>query len=394
MQDKLSRNKIADYKSTVMGLACLLPFLVLFSIGQNIDVQALVLIMMGAVAYYGLWLERKISLPRYASWLIVVYVAFCFVSLLAHPTFDNLFGTRLVRLGSLALVACVGCGVLLCTVTAKRLLLWLYGTCTLLAIITLPYTFLTAHHLSRIGGVFHQADFLAVWMASGIILGVAMWQTYPKYKRYIILCQLLLIGILFLSQTRAVIIVLVILLLAMAATASLGWQLRLALALGIAGVLTAGGILSQAVLSKRLTNATYAGQSVSYRLDLEKAGLGAATKQPLWGFGAGGIPNALSCPHLHSTQLQKTCREGFYFDSSHNIFLDRVIALGWIGGVAYIGIIGLALYKGLCRTGIERIYTYGALLIGVCYLTNVTSLTLELLFWVLLMRAFTPKLKT
>lgn len=378
-------------QNAVLTLVCLLPFLVPFSLQQNIDLQAFAVILTGLVAWFGFAVGSKKQAwsPYVILWIaLITYVVFCFLSLLWHPTLTNLFGSALIRLGSLALVACVGCGMLLSSLDTKRLTSWLYGTCVALAAVTIPYTLLTAHHLSRLGGVFHQPDILAAWLACGVILGLSMWHLYPKLQKVLILSQLLLAMVLILTETRAVIALLIIIFLLNVFQSHGNWRRRIALGAGIIVILIIATLASLAVLPQRLTSNSYNVESISYRLHLQSFGLRATGHQPLIGYGAGSISNALTCPTLRYKPLQTTCHEGFYFDSTHNVFLDRILALGFIGGGAFIVIVAVSLYKGLGVVGSERYFALCSLLIAGYYFTNVTDIELELLFWILLMRPF------
>ena len=345
--------------------------------------------MTGVMAAYSIWLRRKeIVLPTHLMICVVLYLMFCLLSLLVHPSFMNVFGSTLVRLGSLELIACVICGFSVRVLKAQQLLSWLYGSAVLLAMVTIPYQFLTIHHLARLGGTFHQSDILAVWMACGLLLGFGVWRMYPKKRLFVILAQAILLLILLLSQTRAVIVLLAVVTLWMIVIEQKSFHKRLGLSLGLIGSLAIGILLSQTVLPHRLTDTHFATQSTTYRLSLQKYAVKALVKQPLWGFGAGSLPSALACPTLHAAALQATCHEGHYFDSSHNIFLDRFLALGWLGGIAFITIVVSLLVTGLRKKGLDRIFTYCALLISLYYFTNVASLTVELLLWIFLFRSF------
>jgi O-antigen ligase len=136
----------------------------------------------------------------------------------------------------------------------------------------------------------------------------------------------------------------------------------------------------------RLTNAGYAEQSIHYRLSLQDYALKASGRKPFLGYGPGNLADALRCPWLPAGPLQTTCHQGYFFNSSHNIFIDRILAIGWLGGLAYLGIVILAIYRGIRSKKEVRSMGYGLLLIGCYYLTNVTSLTLELLLWVLVVQ--------
>jgi O-antigen ligase len=96
---------------------------------------------------------------------------------------------------------------------------------------------------------------------------------------------------------------------------------------------------------------------------------------------------------LQSPALQKTCHQGYFFNSSHNIFIDRFLAVGWLGGLAFLALAVLAIYKALRAQPEVRIVGWALLLIACYYLTNVTNVTLELLLWVLILRGLYSKAK-
>lgn len=391
-----SGNGVSDIVSTVLLLSCALAFLVPFSLGRNIDLQSMVLILIGAMAWSVVALDHKQSslagLPRFVQILLGVYVLSCLLSLAWHPGGANLFGAPLLGLGSLGLTACVGCGLALRSVDNQRLTQWLYGTTVLLAVSAIPYALLVNHHLGRLGGVFDQSDILAVFMACGLLLGLAMWNFYPTRRPLLILAQCLLVVILFGTQTRAVILLVALIALLLIWQGQTDRRRRnwegAALAVGFLAVI----IVLPAVLPGRLSNSGYARESIHYRLVLQQAALRASWREPLQGFGPGSIDTALACPTLHDPALQATCHEAYYFNSSHNIFLDRVLGLGWIGGIAYSLLVGLALREvfRIPQSKAKRSMLYCVPLIAAYYLTNVTNVELELWFWILILQAFRP----
>ena len=375
----------------VLALTCLTPFLVPFSLAQNIDLQALVLIMTGGVAWYDVWRSRRhYPLPRWPSIAIATYLFFCALSLIIHPSFLNVFGTKLVRLGTLELVACVGCGMTLRKLTATKVSVWFYVTSVLLAITTLPFHFFTTGHLTRLGGVFHQADILAVWMAIGFILGLSLWKPHVRQRVYIAIGQVLLATILLLSQTRAIIAILILIIFIMILRSSMNWRKHVIVGILALACIAVGVIDTKAISPSRITDVSFAGESITYRLSLQSFAVKALINNPLWGYGAGSLPLVLACPTLHNAALQATCHEGHYFDSSHNIFLDRFLAFGWLGGLAFATLVIMTLIKGLRNVGFERYFAYCVLLISLYYFTNVTSMTVELLLWVFMLRVWKP----
>lgn len=383
-------NLIVVLENTVLLLVCSLPFLVPFSLERNFNLQGLVIILAGALGWVTVFLRKDKPQDRFekiGTILIALYIIANILNLVANFNSHTLFGSPLMRLGSLGLVACIGCGLALRKIEPKRLIQWLYTSICLIAASAIPYSLLTDSSISRIGGLFSQADILAVFMGVGVLFGIAMWQSYPDKRKYLIVTQLLLIAILVGTQTRSVILLLPLIGLLMVLTGNMTRSRKIQFSGVILSALALVMILSPSLPSSRLTDSKYAGESLSYRRDLQKAGIKSLTTKPLFGYGAGSIENALKCSDLSSSSLKQSCYEGFYFTSSHNIYLDRTLAIGWVGGLAYLAFVIVCLFRGLrSRYKQIQILSYCALLIAIYYLTNVTSIALELLFIILLLR--------
>jgi O-antigen ligase len=234
----------------------------------------------------------------------------------------------------------------------------------------------------RTGGLFSQADILACFLGCGLLLGWQMLAVYPKRKNVITAVQVLMAAVLLATQTRTVIILVTVLSFIWLAR---HWHKRMMRPLVVSLLIVIGLLAVWSHLApNRLTDRAYASQSVQYRLTLQHYALRAAAHEPFHGYGPGNLADALPCSQLRDTALQKTCDEGYFFNSSHNIFLDRVLAIGWPGALAFLGLVILALYRNLRGGQARQIWGYTLLLISGYYLTNVTGVTLELLFWVVL----------
>jgi len=382
--------KLAELlENTVLILVCSLGLLVPFSLDRNIDLQGFVLLITGCLAWVAVIIRKdaprtRLSIISYV--LLAIYITTCFISLAAHFGQQSILGAPLERLGALGLIACVGCGLALRSVDIRRLTKWLYVTIILIALSAIPYALIMSHSLARPGGVFAQADILAVFMGCGLLLGVSLWRNTKQYHRFLIASQLLLFAILCLTQTRAVFGILAVVFIVIILRAQLEWQKRAVLCAALSLIIIGGAVFSS-ISSNRITNLGYFNESVTYRLNLQESGFKATFEQPLLGYGAGSIENALSCKTLTDKDLLESCNDGYYFSSSHNIFLDRALALGWIGGISYLLFVVICLYLGLrSKDSRIQIMTYCALLITAYYLTNVTSLALELLFIAMLLR--------
>jgi O-antigen ligase len=362
----------------------LLPFLVPFDSFRNVDLQGLVLLLAGGCAWLAILLRLgRYRLPdKWSNRLLAIFILLCLLSLVITPHIGlNLFGVPHLRLGSLGILSCVGIGLLMRRWSNKQLTLSVYFLILLVALVSLGYAIVHYHSIHRIGGVFNQSDVFACIIGCGIILGWQLCSVRTWRGRFVLAGQAYLITLLLFSQTRAVIVLVVLLSIVSVyrSHAFRAWQLALICAVCITASL---GVLALAP-SSRLSNKPYAIQSTTYRLQLNQAALAASLHRPLFGYGPGNIADALDCRTLRAEALKQTCREGYYFNSSHDIYLDRVLAFGWIAGLAFIAFVGIALSKG----GLEAT-NLAAILIALYYCTNVTSTVLEVLFWILLLRNF------
>jgi O-antigen ligase len=375
-------------RSASLVLAGCLSLLVPFDPGRNIDLQGLLLMISGGLAWCALLLgyrETFRPLGRLTGTFLGIFAACCLVSLLVNPHFGyDFLGAPYIRLGAAGLVSCLGIGLLLTTVSPKRLLSGLYLIILGLSVISVPYSWWHFHSLWRIGGVFSQADIMACFIGCGLLFGLEMRRLYPGHRRVLAGTQLFWLVLLVLSETRAVLLLVIVLGLVWELHGRRTRRLKLAALYIMAALILLGGL--HYLMPNRLTNTAYASRSIHYRLTLQGYALKASRQKPVWGYGPGNLADALSCSRLPAGALQTTCHQGYFFNSSHNIFIDRILAIGWLGGLSYLAIVLLAIYRSIRSTRETRVFCYAVILIGCYYLTNVTSVTLELLLWVLMLQ--------
>jgi O-antigen ligase len=375
-------------RNVSLALCCCLAFLVPFDPARNIDLQGLLLVIGGGFAWCVLLLGYRWtfkSLSWLDSSLLGIFATCCLISLYVnrHLGYD-FFGAPYIRLGAAGLLACIGIGLLLTTIPHQRLLTWLYVMILGLSVVSVPYSWWHLHSLLRIGGVFAQADILACFVGCGLLFGLEMLSLYPQRRNILLGVQLFWAILLLLTQTRAVLLIVIILCLLWELQKRRGDKFKQVALYGLAALLLLGGL--HYFIPNRLTNTAYASESIHYRLTLQGYALKASGQKPIWGYGPGNLADALSCSRLPTGALQTTCHQGYFFNSSHNIFIDRILAIGWLGGLAFLGVVILAIYRSLRGKRTVRILGYTVILISCYYLTNVTSATLELLLWILLIR--------
>jgi O-antigen ligase len=382
--------RVCRQSSTTL-IVCL-PFLALFDGSRNLKLQGLLLLVTTLLAIPVLVAMRQLFADTRQGLLVLLYAAFGLLSCVLNPSaIDNLFGPVRSHLGSLILLACVLAGASTLYYQRRTKILWLYAVISLVGYLSVPYSLVRFHSLSRISGLTSQPVVLGCLLAVGLVLGYYIFILHKRHRALILLNQLAVGGLLLATQTRAAIGLALLMLLI-----SYYWFTKptgLLKTVCIPLVIACLVVISLLYLPGRSHGSNYMIESVRYRLHLAEAAISASADRPFTGYGAANIPVALDCHTLQAADLQKTCRQGFSFNSSHNIFLDRVIEMGWIGGGAYIALVGTCLYRGLRSNREAKVLSLAALLIAFYYLTNITSVTLELLFWILLVSAaFHPRL--
>ncbi len=363
-----------------------------FGAVKNINLQGFLLIIAGFFAWVTLTFKFKIlrSLPTTGLIFLILFGLTSLLSAVLNPHLGyDLFGAPYIRLGALGLLACAGCGLLIAWKTPlKQLQIILYAAILALALLSIPYSLLRFHSLLRDPGLFAQADIMACFLGVGIILGLGLLKAYPSWRFKLLAGQFVLLALLWLTETRAALFLVIII--------GLVWQFvaypkqrvrRMAMSVVAVAILLA---VLVPLTPDRVSNVSYASTSITYRLSLQKDALRSSFQKPLLGYGPGNLVDALTCSKLDQAALQKTCAQGYFFNSSHNVFLDRVLAIGWLGGLAYLGFAVFGLWRSLRADSEVRVLGFAALFIAFYYLTNVTSVTLEVLFWILLMSCLLP----
>jgi O-antigen ligase len=366
--------------------ATVLAFLVPFDPSRNIDMQGIVLIFCGGAGWLAVLARRPHGLAAHGRLVLVLgttYVLCIIASLALSPHFAyGLLGAPYLRLGAAGLLACLGGGLCLEDMESEQLIQGLYYLICVFAVMSTVYTWLHFHSLTRIGGLFSQADTFAIIIGCGFLLGVHLYANSPKNRPLLGILQTMLGVLLICSETRAVIGLIVIMLGAWLLHERVRWPVKRLLAVAAISIVIIGGLA--AIAPKRITNVAYGTESTRYRLELQTFGLSQVLKEPIWGYGPGNLADALSCSLIKARMLTQTCQQGYFFNSTHNIFLDRILMIGWVGGLAFACLVVIILYRAYRYSNAPTVLVLCPLLISLYYLTNVTNIEVELLLCVLL----------
>ena len=378
----LSKTSLArTYRRIAVTLALLLPFLVFFDAPRNIDMQGYLVVVVGVAAWLAIALQAgRYRLERPTNILLAIFGLSLLLSTFFRPHLGyNLLGAPFARLGLLQLLSCIGFGIMAAGFKRDLIIRAVFYESLAVAVVALPYDLLKYHEIGRIGGLFAQADIMACFTGVGIMAGLYTLGSRRHRARSIILAELYLSLILFLTQTRAVLAIVLFFVTV--------WLVRLVprndLWKGVAaGALACAVIFALLpILPGRVSDSHYARFSALYRVDLQSAGFKALAGSPYLGYGPGNLADALDCRKLTSEPLQQTCHDKYFFNSSHDIFLDRALQTGLLGGLAFLGLALGAIRQGWASDITGRYTSLMLLVICGYYLTNVTGPTLELLLW-------------
>ena len=132
--------------------------------------------------------------------------------------------------------------------------------------------------------------------------------------------------------------------------------------------------------------------SVAYRLDLQYSAIKNSSSSFVIGRGSEGITKDLSCRNMEDFYpLKQTCKN-YIFLSTHNVYLDDSILFGYLVGILFLLISIYSIYKSI-KAGNNDLLVVGLILslITIYYFSNVNSIELELIFWLLVSKTIITK---
>lgn len=376
----------------------------------NLDIKSYFICILGAIL---LVLEiidfsanRVTYKPTLFNYLTIVFILLLGISTLfsINPA-NSLFGGWSYRIGSITIVAFLICGYFVKDVKSSFLSTLSFITATFLAIISIIMDFNILSMGSRLTGPIHQANVLAVILGIGLILGFSFYKTKSKYiTLFTIVGQtILLLGII-LTQSRLILGLTIISALIVSikvinkdffSNLTLYFKHKFTPIIVIAFIAITG--ISSYTLSinasfNRIFSFGLLETGVEYRIHLQEQGLKLLTVTPIYGWGTDSIIFVYNKYFELPKDIQSSySEEGQNVDSTHNVFLDKFLELGIIGGSIYILLIATTLYHGAknATTIEDKLILVTLVFFTVQSLLNVTMVEQEIINWILIFKVNT-----
>lgn len=368
----------------ILIAALILVFVVPYSLPErNFNYQCYPLLIVGLISWLCLLTLDRNQIQKLKNVSLLVILV-CPMSLIVFSNSSlNTFGNYFNPIGSLTLIAFVGIAVMVSKVSSKKVLTSIFVTSTLVAIVSIVHQIVNASqplYPGRLSGIMFQPDILGAYLGVGLIAGIGVFLSQKnKTLRFLILgAEGILFTVVWLTKTRSIYIGLFVVALILCLLIRKSAR---SLILALIVLVIAATAITAIAGPKKIESI------VAYRTEIQRSALAQFIKEPFSVSGNNGLDNDLACVNLSRyPALVETCDKDYIFTSTHNIFLDRVIELGIFGGVAYIALMTAGIVRKLSSNNREKnILGLMLILISIYYLTNVTSITLELLVWLILL---------
>jgi len=376
-----------------LALAVFMPF---SNHIKDAQLKLIILIVIGAYSWVRiLFFKLKKINWGFASYLIAALVASLITIGFLSSGSKNIAGIYYSQISVLPLLAIIGVALNSSFLKPQFIAKAVFISSALVAFLAFPYDMLRYHELiiGRLNGTLAQSNILAVYISAGLIIGFywLVTNTYKDKKYILVAMEAYMLFMVVLTQTRFIVILLS--LMALTYFALSAKKDKKIILIAIATLLFMMG--SVFVANNRQIGPKAIDNSISYRLHLQSKAFSGDSIKPIQHNGTDRLMNKLDCKNLRqSNDLSKTCDRGFIFTSYHNQFIDRTVQFGWLTGIIYIAVVALGLVEFYRQrnTGVLLALGSAFLLIVLYYFTNITSIELELLLWLLLAKGLSKRL--
>lgn len=363
---------------------------------KDAQLKLIILIVIGAYSWIRILFFRLQKIRwGFASYLIAAFVVLLIIVGFSSSGSKNILGIYYSQISVVPLLAIIGIAVNSSFLKPEFIARAVFASSALVAFLAFPYDMLRYHELviGRLNGTLVQSNILAVYIGTGLIIGF-YWlvnNTYKDRKYLLIAAEAYMLFMIVLTQTRFI-----VMLLGLMALTYFVFTAKKDKKIVIAAVATLLFVVgSVAIVNNRQIGPAAIDNSISYRLHLQSKALSGDSIKIIQTNGTDKLMNKLDCKNLrNSNDLSKTCNYGFVFTSYHNQFLDRTVQFGWLTGLIYtvLTVFGLVEFYRQRRNKLFVALGSAFLLILLYYFTNITSIELELLLWLLLAKGLSDRL--
>lgn len=380
----ISLKNITKYRSEIALVLVLLVGIETPGKIPNIDYypQLYSLAVAGLFSWiYLLTKDRKKLISYLKNYFVVAILLGLFLLSIFHHARLNFLGSYLFPNSILSTISLVGVGILVAGTELKRKVSIIYLGITLITLYSLisvgKYYF-----NSRFYGNFLQPDIFAEYITIAFVAGLQILNNIKNKKLFylVFLNQLFLITVLYLTKTRAVFLIAILMNLLFIFLID---RDKRKYAQTTFLVILVGLFFFSPFRSNSAQNLSY---SSTYRFHLQSVAIPHTKGSLIVGSGNDGLQNSILCGNFFKHKdLIRTCAEGFYFTSTHNIFLDKAMVFGLLSSASLVLLILIRIFKDIKNSSnFTKISGLILLSLFLYYFTNVTSLILESILFTLI----------
>ncbi len=359
------------YKKFVLGVLFSLSFLGFTSDPFiNLDIKAIFLwILGGVIGVFVIFeiIKIKNSKVNPFSILITVYSIIAIISAIFSVNVQNsITGGWSYRIGLLSILAFIFCANFIKKIESQFILKTAFISSLCIAVYSVFTSIPLLKSGARLIGPVYQSNVLAVILGIGIISAFSLYKNSKTLNNIIIfLGQLFLFLAIFLTKSRlilALVVLSVVAVILLITIKNLKKEKSILskiknlskfklLAIILSTLLIASGFLYFANLNSsfsRLFNIQLLNNGISYRVHLQEYGVKLLKHTPIFGWGE----DSIIFVYDKFEDLPKDIKSSYedenqHVDSTHNVFLDKFLELGYFGGIAYLLLILYVSYIGI-----------------------------------------------
>ena len=364
---------------------------------KDAQLKLTILVVLGAYSWLKILFFRLNKIHwGFASYLIAALVVLLIMIGCLSSGYKNIAGIYFSQISVVPLLAIIGIALNSSFLKPQFIAKGVFVSSALVAFLAFPYDMLRYHELiiGRLNGTLAQSNILAVYISAGLIIGFywLVTNTYKDKKYILVAVEAYMLFMVVLTQTRFIVILLS--LMALTYFALSAKKDKKLVVIAIATILFVIG--SVFVANNRQIGPKAIDNSISYRLHLQSKAFSGDSIKLIQNNGTDRLMNKLDCKNLNSAKdLNRTCSSGFVFTSYHNQFLDRTVQFGWLFGISYVAVIVTGLVAFYRQRSNKLFVAIGSActVTVLYYFTNVTSIELELLLWVLMLQGLAVYLR-